>query len=115
MSVKVAVRTAPGHVVFLDAAEIYYVEAAGGDTRLRTRHKRTYSSPRRLAEWEQALGAAGFERIHKSYLVNLARIRELRLREQDTNDWELKLDPPVNAVLPVSRSGLGRLRKRYGF
>ena len=36
---------------------------------------------------------------------------EVRLRRGDPDDWELKLDPPVNAVLPVSREDLSRLHK----
>jgi DNA-binding LytR/AlgR family response regulator len=42
-------------------------------------------------------------RIHRSYLLNLDRVREIRLRRGDPNDWEVKLDRPVNAVLPISR------------
>ena len=51
---------------------------------------------------------------HRSYLVNLGRVRELRLRRGDTNDWEVKLDPPVNAVLPVGRGYLAKLKKALG-
>ena len=60
------------------------------------------------AGWNQA---RGFVRIHRSYLINLDRVREIRLRGDHSNDWEVKLDPPVNAVLPVSRHYLAALRK----
>ena len=46
--------------------------------------------------------------------MNLNRVREIRLRAGDTNDWEVKLDPPVNAVLPIGRSYYARLRKVIG-
>lgn len=38
-------------------------------------------------------------------MVNLARIRAIRGREGSA-DWEVKLDPPVNRVLPISRGRL---------
>ena len=31
------------------------------------------------------------------------------------NDWELKLEPPVNSVLPVGRAHLVGLRRVLGF
>jgi DNA-binding LytR/AlgR family response regulator len=64
-----------------------------------------------LTEWARRLHSAGFIRSHRSYLVNLDRVRELRLRPGDSNDWELKLEPPVNKVLPVGCGYLPRLRK----
>ena len=36
------------------------------------------------------------------------------MREGDDNDWELELDPPVNAVLPVGKTCLDRLEKALG-
>jgi DNA-binding LytR/AlgR family response regulator len=47
-------------------------------------------------------------RIHRSFAVNLGRVRELRQRG-DGAGWEVRLEPPVNRVLPVSRRELGRL------
>jgi len=60
---------------------------------------------RGLGELLAHLEDRGFVRIHRSYVVNLARLRELRL-QRDGVDWEVKLEPPVNRVLPVSRSEL---------
>jgi len=45
--------------------------------------------------------------------VNLRRVRELRGR-QEGDDWEVKLEPPVNRVLPVSRSALKALLRAAG-
>ncbi|MCI0854967.1 MAG: LytTR family transcriptional regulator DNA-binding domain-containing protein, partial [Chloroflexi bacterium] len=50
--------------------------------------------------------------IHRSYIVNLNRARELRARGE--RDSEIKLDPPVNKVLPVSRTAYTELRKLLG-
>ncbi|MCH8339195.1 MAG: LytTR family transcriptional regulator DNA-binding domain-containing protein [Chloroflexi bacterium] len=53
-----------------------------------------------------------FFRVHRSYVVNLNRVLELRSRGDD--EWELKMDPPVSKVLPVSRRRLPDLRELLG-
>jgi hypothetical protein len=39
---------------------------------------------------------------------------EIYFLESDDHDWELKLDPPVNSVLPVGRGHLAALRRSLG-
>ena len=51
----------------------------------------------------------GFVRIHREHAVNTAHIRLLRL-QADGRDWELKLEPPVNKVLPIARDRPAALR-----
>jgi DNA-binding LytR/AlgR family response regulator len=55
----------------------------------------------------------GFVRAHRNYLVNPAHVRKVR-RRPDGEDWEPRLDPPVNLVLPVSRSALRALWEAFG-
>ena len=55
----------------------------------------------------------GFRRVHRNHAVNLARIQEIRQRK-GRQDWELKLEPPVNRVLSVSRDQIGKLLKAFG-
>jgi hypothetical protein len=40
-------------------------------------------------------------------------VLEIRRRSGEA-DWEIKLEPPVNDVLPVGRTHLERLWKAYG-
>ena len=47
------------------------------------------------------------------YAVNLRRVRELRPRDEG-DDWEVRLEPPVNRVLPVARGELARLEAAFG-
>lgn len=106
---RIAVRTQQGRLRLLEPGEIYYLEAREGASVVRTARRQLLPSPRSLEDWEERLAGEGFFRIHRSYLVNLDRVREIRLREGDTNDWEAKLDPPVNRVLPISRNAYRRL------
>jgi len=46
-------------------------------------------------------------------MVNLARIAEVR-RRQKGRGWEVKLEPPVNRILPVSASAVKGLFEAFG-
>lgn len=96
-----------------DPDEIYFMEADGDDTLVRFRGKQRHRDIRRLSEMKEALGKFGFVRVHRSYPVNTARVREIRHRE-DGRYWEIVLDPPVNRVLPVSDNGFEELLAAYG-
>ncbi len=66
-----------------------------------------------MGEIEPLLLRHGFLRTHRNYLVNSRRVRQVR-RRPSGEDWELKLAPPVNRVLPVSRSALAALWAAFG-
>lgn len=97
----------------VDPADVYFLEADGGDTLVRLRSARRLRDVRRLAEVASLFEPFGFLQIHRAYAVNLRRVRELRPRD-DGPDWEVKLDPPVNRVLPVARGELARLEADFG-
>jgi DNA-binding LytR/AlgR family response regulator len=92
----------------IDPAEVYFLEAVGDQTLVRTRSARTWRDVRSLGELLPRFAPYGFVRIHKNHAVNLDRIRESRRRKKGA-DWELKLEPPVNRVLPISRNALKKL------
>jgi len=52
-----------------------------------------------------------FAMIHRSWAVNLRRVQEIRPAAD--SGWEVKLDPPVNRVLPVSRRRVSALWKCF--
>ena len=112
---RIAVKVSSRRFVMLDVGEVYYLEAEGHDVLVRTARKTRLRSVRSLGDLDKALKRRGFLRIHRSFVVNLDRVREVRMRKGDDNDWELKLDPPVNAVLPVGRNYLAGLRRALGF
>jgi DNA-binding LytR/AlgR family response regulator len=66
-----------------------------------------------MGEVAGLLAAHGFVRTHRNHLVNPLHVREVR-RRPGGEDWELRLDPPVNLVLPVSRSALRDLWAAFG-
>ena len=104
---------APGLRQVIDLEDVFFVEALGDDTRVRTRAARPLRDVRPLKEIEPLLVPRGFLRAHRDYLVNPDRVRQVRRRDRG-EDWELKLDPPVNRILPVSRSALATLWAAFG-
>lgn len=105
-------RLAPDRWRAVDLEDVYLVEAEGDDTRVRLRSRDVLEDVRRLGEIEEILGPAGFVRIHRSYLVNPARVLEIRRRD-GAEGYEVVLEPPVNRVLPVSGEKVDELRRRF--
>mgnify|MGYP006291182813 CR=1 FL=1 len=91
----------------MDPGEVYLLEAEGGETRVRMRGAEVLVDVRTFGELAERFAGHGFVRIHRSYAVNTARIRRVRPREGE--GWEVKLDPPVNRVLPVSEARAAEL------
>lgn len=97
----------------VDADEIYCLLGRGGETEVRLRSRTPLVDVRELGEVAPLLEPFGIIRIHRGHAVNVAHVSLVRL-QGDGRDWEVKLGPPVNLVLPVSRDGLASLRRALG-
>lgn len=100
-----------GTVRFIQRSDVRYAEAAGDYARLHTASgSHLVRTP--LGALEERWEPAGFVRVHRSYLVSLAHIHELRL---DGGHYAVRLAgvPGETAqVLPVSRRHGRELRDR---
>ena len=105
---RIAVRNPAGNFVFFDAEEIFYLASFGHDTLVRTARKTPYRSSQRLRELIAALPSPPFFRCHESYVINLARVRTVERRTK--TDFEIRLDPSVNKVIPLSRAKVAKLK-----
>ncbi len=110
---RLLLHLGPGLREAVDPAEVFFAEAAGDDTRLRTRGRRVIQDVRPIGELAALLAPHGFVRVHRNTLVNAAHVRLVRRRGVGP-DWEVQLLPPVNAVLPVSRAALRELWAAFG-
>ena len=97
----------------LDPDDVYCLHARGGETEIRRRSRTPLVDLRPLGEVAPLFESHGFVRVHREHAVNIARIRLLRL-QADGRDWELKLEPPVNSVLPIARDRLAAVRAALG-
>ena len=105
---RLAIHLEEGLREVVDLDEVYYIEATEDDTLIRLASKRRRRDIRSMNTMEQKLKSSSFFRIHRTYLVNLNRIRLVRLRESG-RDWEVVMTSPVNKVLPVSRGAVADL------
>ncbi len=98
-----------GHVAFLNVSEIDWIEAADYYACLHA-GPRTHMLRRSISELEQDLDPSSFCRIHRSTIVNLDRIRGLRLNQD--GDYEVLLENKTR--LRLSRSYRKQLQSRMG-
>ena len=106
-SVERLVVRNPGQMVFLNAGDIDWIEAAGYYACLHVGND-THIMRRTLSDLERNLGEEKFIRIHRSIIVNLDRIRGLELL--DGGEHEVVLASRVR--LRVSRRYRKRLQDR---
>jgi two-component system, LytTR family, response regulator len=98
-----------GQVAFVSLSEIDWIEAADYYAALHVGEK-THLLRRSMSELEQDLDPAKFCRIHRSNIVNLDRVRGLRLSED--GDYEVLLENGTN--LRLSRRYRKQLQSRLG-
>jgi DNA-binding LytR/AlgR family response regulator len=109
---RILLHLQDGKRIPVDPQEIYLLETEGGETLVRTRHAKPLTDVRQLSELIDAFKPFGFAQIHRSWAVNLRRVREIR--PAPDGGWEVKLDPRVNRILPVSRRRISTLWDRFG-
>jgi DNA-binding LytR/AlgR family response regulator len=98
---------AGGRTELIDQEQVRYVQAEGDYSRVHT-YDRSYLSTASLRELEAALPADRFLRIHRSYLVNLARVASVRRAGADR--LRLALDDVQRTELDVARRQAPRVR-----
>ena len=106
---KLPVKKADGSILLVELDSIYYFEARGDDTLVRTRRKNRYRSVEPIGEVARRLPQPPFVHCHREYIVNLDRVCALIPRT--SRDYDFRLDPPVNKRIPVSRNRLNKIRQ----
>jgi len=110
---RVLLHLADGRRIPVEAEEVFLLEADRDETLVRTRGRRRLRDVRALGEVLERFPAAVFVRMHRSCAVNVDRVSEIR-RRASGRDWEVRLEPPVNRIVPVGREFLGALWEAYG-
>lgn len=110
---RVLLHLDDGRRVPVEAEEVFFLAALRDVTDIRTRGRRRLRDVRSLGEVLALFPPTLFVRVHRSYVVNADRVAEVRLRPSG-RDWEVKMEAPVNRVLPVGRSRLRQLWAAYG-
>lgn len=98
--------------VLLDPREIRFAEADHNNVWLSTDQGRLLAATRGLDRLERQLEDKGFLRVHRRFLVNLARIREIEHGYKGT--LFLATDTRTHETIPVARRHTTRLRQALG-
>lgn len=110
---RVLIHVRRGRRMSVDPDKVYLLAAAGGQTHVKTRKSSHVVDIRPLGDVAVVFQTHGFLRVHRSFMVNLRRIQEIRMRDGG-GGWEIVLKPPVKDPVPVSRGMLAELWKAFG-
>ncbi|UKT65125.1 LytR/AlgR family response regulator transcription factor [Pedobacter mucosus] len=98
-----------GVIKIIPTADIDYLEADDDYVKLSTVDGAFYKN-KTMAYFEQTLNPDQFIRIHRSYIINLAQVTKIELKEKDSYVVLLK----SNIWLPVSKTGYAKLKVALG-
>jgi two-component system, LytTR family, response regulator LytT len=105
---KLLVRSGTRNLI-VDPQELIYATIEGGVITLVTLQSEGQSSFRTLEELQAGLDPDLFWRVHRSFVVNVNRIREVMPWFKST--YQLKMDDKKGSEIPVSRMQSRRLRE----
>ncbi|GAB6927899.1 LytTR family transcriptional regulator DNA-binding domain-containing protein [Paenibacillus sp. JCM 10914] len=94
-------------VILFNPPEIDFIESIDGSILVHVDGE-NYNCALTLTELEQRLLNFGFFRCHRSYIVNLQKVREIITWTK--NSYSLRLHTGKDAVVPLSRSKLHELK-----
>ncbi|WP_238653399.1 LytTR family transcriptional regulator DNA-binding domain-containing protein [Paenibacillus piscarius] len=94
-------------VILFDPPEIDYIESVEGSILVHVSGEH-YDCALTLTQLEARLLNFGFFRCHRSYIVNLQKVREIITWTK--NSYSLRLNTGQDAVVPLSRSKLQELK-----
>ena len=104
---RIAINTGD-KTVFEKIEDIVYIETNGRSCLVHMSED-TYPDSRTIGEYEKKLSGQRFFRIHKSYLINLDKVRESFL--WGSGSLGLKMKGYEQEILPVSREKSRQLKK----
>ncbi|MFQ5927148.1 MAG: LytR/AlgR family response regulator transcription factor [Terriglobia bacterium] len=105
---KLLLRTSQ-RLFLIDAGELVYATIEDGLITIVTRELEGTSNYRTLEELQANLDPAHFWRVHRSYLVNINRIREVV--PWFKSSYQLRMTDKKGSEIPVSRAQTRRLRE----
>ncbi|PWI05733.1 Fis family transcriptional regulator [Streptomyces sp. NWU339] len=103
------VATRDNRMVLLRLPEVSFAEAQGNDVWLSTDQGRLRAASLSLDKLDGELADVGFLRVHRRYVVNLSRIREIERGPK--GELSLVMDDRTNEMVPVSRRNAPTVRR----
>lgn len=98
-----------GVIKIIAVTDIHYLEADDDYVKLSTTEG-IFHKNKTMSFFEQTLESSQFIRIHRSYIINLAQVTKIELKEKDSYIVLLKSE----IWLPVSKTGYIKLKAALG-
>lgn len=98
-------------IILFDPQELIYIESHEGKSLLHS-NGQEYICPLTLLELEERLTPFGFFRSHRSYIVNLQRVKEVI--PWTRNSYSLVLDDQNETTIPLSKNNFRELEQIFG-
>lgn len=98
-------------ILLFDPPEIDYIESNDGQAHIYVKGE-SFSSMSTLADLEKRLQPYGFFRCHRSYIVNLQKVREVITWTR--NSYSLILDDSIKSSIPLSKTKMTQLKEILG-
>jgi hypothetical protein len=103
------VATRDNRMVLLGLPEVSFAESEGNDVWLSTDQGRLRAATQGLDKLDGELADAGFLRVHRRYVVNLSRVREVERGRG--GELSLVMDDRTTTMVPVSRRNAPAVRR----
>ncbi|HLS08081.1 LytTR family transcriptional regulator DNA-binding domain-containing protein [Lentibacillus sp.] len=97
-------------MILFDPPEIDYIESQDGKAMI-VINGESYAMDSTLAEIEKKLEIYGFYRCHRSYIVNLQKVREIITWSKNT--YSLRIDNKIQSTIPLSRTKIQDIQENF--
>lgn len=98
-------------IILFDPPEIDYIESHEGQSNIHVKGE-AFPCVFTLSDLEERLKAFGFFRCHRSYIVNLQKVREVITWTR--NSFNLILDDDKKSSIPLSKAKMAQLKDMLG-
>ncbi|BBH18757.1 ABC transporter [Paenibacillus baekrokdamisoli] len=98
-------------IILFNPPEIDYIESSEGQSILFIKGE-MYPTTFKINELEERLQTYGFFRCHRSYIVNLQKVREVITYTR--NSYSLILDDELKSAVPLSKTKMAELKEMMG-
>lgn len=97
-------------MILFDPTEIDYIESQDGKSMI-VIEKESFIMDATLTEVEKKLEMYGFYRCHRSYIVNLQKVREIITWSKNT--YSLRLNNKSKSTIPLSRTKVQKIQSIF--
>lgn len=108
--IKLMIKTLSGEYKIISSHDIFYIQAELKDSMIRTKEDYIYY-PLSISKFEERLKDFNFFRIHKSYLINLRKIKVIETIHQSKLLFKFA---GIDDIITSSKEGAKLFREKFG-